>query len=123
MVSLIKTKTDNSEIAIAEQLFRVENELRLSAEATTGMQKSLSEKIMKNSADMKLLSDEMQKLDLLSQTLGGMADFLNALAKQTSDNWRLDPKNAYSVLKLEKLIASMKGQSPIDECSGDVDLF
>ncbi len=123
MVSLVKTKNDNSEITIAEQLFRVENELRMSVEVTTRMQQSLSEKIVKNSADMKLLSGEMQNLDLLSQTLDGMADFLNALAKQAPDNWRLDPKNAYSVLKLESLIVSMKGQSQIDDCSGDIDLF
>ena len=123
MSASVKTESANSELALAELLFRVENEIRMSVEVTANMQQSASRNISTNKTVMKLLSDEMQALDLLHQTLDGVADFISALAKEAPDNWRLDPENAYSVLKLEKLVAGLKGQSHIDECSDDVDLF
>ena len=127
MGALAEGKIAENQLPISELLYRVANEIRLTAGIADGMQHSVSGSIMEHPELMKILSEEMQALDRLNQTLTGLADFVKILALCTPDGWQLDPTKAYSILTLEKLLVGLvKGQAETeqpDDKLGDLEMF
>jgi hypothetical protein len=68
--------------------------------------------------------EEAQALDVVTQSLGALADYLSALALDVPAEVQVDPQAAAAGLTLSALAARLTGaQASDDETSGDLDLF
>jgi hypothetical protein len=68
--------------------------------------------------------EEAQILDLMTQSLGAMADYLKALAAGLPADWRVDAAPAAAILPLAELARRLSGGAgdrPSE--AGDLDLF
>jgi len=119
MSAVAEDKFGENQLAISELLNRVANEIHLTAGMTEDMQHSVSGSIDEHPEMMKVLSEEMQALDRLNQTLTGLADFVKILALCSPDGWQLNPTKAYSILTLEKLLVGLTKEQAETEQSDD----
>lgn len=68
---------------------------------------------------------ELQSLDHITQSIDGLADFLQALSTDTPQEWAYKDLKAVDCVKLEALAARLSGKTPpaSNENDADVDLF
>lgn len=68
--------------------------------------------------------EEAQSLDVVTQSLGALSDYLAALALDVPSDAMVDPRAAAAGLTLSGLAARLTGVRPgAEEPSGDLDLF
>jgi hypothetical protein len=71
----------------------------------------------------------MQSLDHSAQMLGGLADFLSALADRAPDHWRIDPHPASQVVRLAELATKLSFRAVLADgndagsSNGDCEFF
>lgn len=68
--------------------------------------------------------EDAQALDLLTQSLGSIADYLIELSSSLPSEWVIDPRDAASRVSLSEMarrLAGAQGHAPPD--SGELELF
>ncbi len=68
--------------------------------------------------------EDAQALDLLTQSLGSIADYLIELSSQIPAKWVIDPRSAMSRVSLSEMarrLAGAQGHAPPE--SGELELF
>jgi hypothetical protein len=113
---------------VAATLDRTSHELRKLASVTDSVQHIVSQLFLDHKANDLASLIELQRLDLLSQSIGAIADFLQALAADTPPHWSLDVKSAARCVKLSELaqrLAPMAEAHPGNHVAplGDCELF
>jgi hypothetical protein len=112
-------------VPVAGTLDRTSTELRKLASVTDGIQHIVSQMLLDHRAKDLTSLIELQRLDLLSQSLGAIADFLEALAAKTPPHWSLDVKSASQSVKLAELALRLASATesapgahaaPVEDC-------
>jgi hypothetical protein len=103
-------------VPVAGTLDRTSNELRKLASVTDGVQRIVSQMLLDHRANDLASLIELQRLDFLSQSIGAIADFLEALAASTPKHWSLDVKSASQSVKLSEL--ALRLASAADPAAG-----
>jgi len=68
--------------------------------------------------------EEAQTLDILTQSLAAVADYLHALATDLPKDWIVDAAPAVAVVRLNELAKRLAGGSMLPPAqSGELDLF
>lgn len=68
--------------------------------------------------------EEAQTLDLLTQSLAAVADYLHALSQTLPEDWQVDPNGAARIVPLTELARRLVGgPMPPPAESGELDFF
>ena len=115
-------------VPIAGTLDRTSNELRKLASVTDSVQHLVGQLLLEQRASEVESLIELQRLDHLCQSIGAIADFLEALAAKTPSHWSLDVKSACQSVKLSELAtrlasAADAGCAAHAAAGGDFELF
>lgn len=66
---------------------------------------------------------DLQKLDLLRQNIGGIADFLDNIRLAAHPDWAIDSELAAAPVKLAELSARLRGATHVPSNGDDADCF
>jgi hypothetical protein len=115
-------------VPVAGTLDRTSGELRRLASVADSVQHVVSQMLHDHRSNELTSLIELQRLDFLTQSIGAIADFLEALAANTPQHWSLDVKSASQSVKMSELalrLASATEALPGAHAApvGDCELF
>ena len=116
----------SAEVSLADILGRLESELVNLAQLADQLQEAISELVIQAPpAPRRSYLSKAQNVDILMQSLHGIATYVSILARTVPADWVLDPGKAAGAVKLSNLAHRLLNDAvrDADEGKGDYVLF
>jgi soluble cytochrome b562 len=115
--------TDAAETPLADVTMAVQTELTRLAALAVDIQESCGDALVQAAMTQPEILSKAQGLDLLTQHLAGVADFLEALAPQLPRDWSVDTAPAARAVRLSDLSAQLGGGPVVAALAEDLETF
>jgi soluble cytochrome b562 len=110
-------------IPMADVTKAVQTELTRLAALAVDIQESCGEALVQAAMERPEILAKAQGLDLLTQHLAGVADFLEALAPHLPPDWSVDTAPAARAVRLSDLSAQLGGHPVMEALVEDLETF
>jgi hypothetical protein len=111
-------------VSVPDVLLTVSDEVRMLSDAAGDLQDLISNLVVAGAFGGSQSIYELQSLDRLCQNMGAVADFLGALAKNASSDWKVDVSAASEVVKLADVCERLTGsRTDAEDATGEFEDF
>lgn len=121
-----RPNASSQEVMVTGIFARLESELRHLAQIADQLQEAIGELVSEAPpAPRRSFVSKAQNLDILVQSLHGIATYLAILTRTVPESWMLDPGEAVRAVKLSNLAQRLLEDAVrhSDEKRGELDLF